>query len=158
MKQTADYTKAYHAGLIPHRKTKAEKMGIANEPGNMKVVNSSPMAKRYHKRYYGQNKTKAWRNQLKIKFKITAEQYECIHKSHGGVCAICHMSESLVAPDGTLRRLSVDHDHLCCKGLRSCGKCIRGLLCSSCNFAIGHLADDEARIMDALAYVRKWKR
>jgi hypothetical protein len=30
----------------------------------------------------------------------------------------------------------VDHDHACCqKKNRSCGKCIRGLLCHTCNIA-----------------------
>ena len=27
----------------------------------------------------------------------------------------------------------IDHDHRCCPGSESCGKCIRGILCSSCN-------------------------
>jgi hypothetical protein len=34
----------------------------------------------------------------------------------------------------------VDHDHSCC-GLASCGKCVRGLLCRSCNGVIGGTRD-----------------
>ena len=29
--------------------------------------------------------------------------------------------------------LEVDHDHSCCEGGNSCGKCIRGVLCRGCN-------------------------
>jgi Recombination endonuclease VII len=47
----------------------------------------------------------------------------------------------------------IDHDHACCGAGRSCGKCVRGLLCSRCNTALGLLEDDAARVAAALAYL-----
>lgn len=47
-------------------------------------------------------------------------------------------------------RLVVDHDHACCPGERSCGNCIRGLICFQCNAAAGMLQNDSS-IARALA-------
>jgi hypothetical protein len=69
---------------------------------------------------------------------VTLEQYERMLTEQDGRCAICGRVEAY--SDG--RRWCVDHDHSCCPGDRSCGKCVRGLLCHRCNFAIGLLNDD----------------
>lgn len=69
---------------------------------------------------------------LQHRYSITIEQYEDLLESQGFRCAICRVEESQ-----TGKALSVDHDHACCAGRRSCGKCIRGLLCYSCNTHLG---------------------
>ena len=67
-------------------------------------------------------------------FGITVEQYEKMYAEQNGCCAMCGKSEK---ENG--RQLAIDHDHSCCpEPLRSCGKCIRGLLCSDCNVALGY--------------------
>jgi hypothetical protein len=61
-------------------------------------------------------------------------------------CAICHKKSSMI-------RLSVDHDHKCCpydKNSKKCGKCVRGLLCNSCNTGIGVLQEN-VEILDRAA-------
>lgn len=50
-------------------------------------------------------------------------------------------------------KLSIDHDHRCCPGTFSCGKCIRGCLCRSCNQGIGMLGDCVAGVQRALEYL-----
>ena len=63
-------------------------------------------------------------------YRITPERYDAILASQNGCCAICG------GHDG-YKRLAVDHDHNCCPGRNSCGKCVRGLLCENCNHGLG---------------------
>lgn len=88
---------------------------------------------------------------LKRIHNISAEQFEALLASQGGGCAICGVLQA----DSRGRRLYVDHDHGCCSGRTSCGKCVRGLLCNACNVAIGILGDDPERLESAIRYVLK---
>lgn len=55
------------------------------------------------------------------------------------------------------RALSVDHDHTCCPDSRSCGKCIRGLLCQTCNVGIGMFADRLDIMYNAISYLKDYE-
>lgn len=74
---------------------------------------------------------------LRMLYKLTPEQYDAILQSQGGGCKICGR-----VPDETKKNFSVDHDHSCCPGRYSCGKCIRGILCNRCNVVLGFIQDD----------------
>ena len=50
--------------------------------------------------------------------------------------------------------LAVDHDHECCSGKYSCGRCIRGFLCNNCNNGLGRFRDDPALLESAIKYLR----
>lgn len=93
---------------------------------------------------------RARRSNLWQNYRIREPEYEEMLQRQGGVCAIC------LRPPG-VKPLSVDHDHSCCKGKNSCGKCIRGLLCGRCNSAIGYLDDSTDALRRALAYIEERK-
>lgn len=78
---------------------------------------------------------------LVTKYGMTVEDYEAMLAEQGGVCAVCER------PPKTGRRLAVDHDHACCPGEGSCGKCVRGLLCTTCNTWLGFYENREWRDM-----------
>ncbi|WP_420823252.1 MULTISPECIES: endonuclease domain-containing protein [Streptomyces] len=48
------------------------------------------------------------------------------------VCALCQAGPS-VEPSPDAPSFWHDHDHRCCPSGRSCGRCVRGLLCLPCN-------------------------
>lgn len=54
---------------------------------------------------------------------------------------------------GAVARLTIDHDHSCCDRQGSCGRCVRGMLCSSCNSTLGHAKDDVDRLKGLIAYL-----
>jgi hypothetical protein len=49
-----------------------------------------------------------------------------------------------------------DHNHTCCPGNYSCGKCFRGILHGVCNAAIGGLKDNPIRAANAVEYLSKY--
>lgn len=92
-----------------------------------------------------------WRERsLWINYRMRLADYDAMFEAQLGCCAICDRHQREFK-----RRLAVDHDHKCCPSQRSCGKCVRGLLCQNCNHGIGCLREDPALFAKALAYLRK---
>ena len=87
--------------------------------------------------------------QLWSRYRMTVERFEQILADQGGVCAICGTDE----PGGT-GTWHIDHDHTCCPGRKSCGKCIRGLLCARCNFFILSVIEGPL-LQRALSYIQR---
>jgi hypothetical protein len=88
------------------------------------------------------------RYHLKRRYGMTLEDYDAMLKRQGGGCAVCHAT-----PGG--RVLHVDHDHSCCPmdADKTCGQCIRGLLCDDCNRGLGSFQDNPDLLMAAAAYL-----
>ena len=61
-----------------------------------------------------------------------------------GMCWICRENPAT----------HIDHDHSCCDKPNSCGNCVRGILCASCNTGIGFLQDDVQILQAAIEYLK----
>jgi hypothetical protein len=81
-------------------------------------------------------------------YSITPAVYAALYRLQGGTCAICQRAT------GARKRLAVDHDHSCCDAPTSCGRCVRGLLCKSCNQMLGRMRDSPEAFERAAAYLR----
>lgn len=77
----------------------------------------------------------------KYTYGITPELFNCMYQEQGGRCKLCEK------PFLNTKDTHVDHDHDT--------KEIRGLLCHTCNTALGKLGDNAEGIRKALAYLTK---
>lgn len=102
----------------------------------------------YHKRYMSSyNKTHGRRNTLKYRYGITEEDVLARLVEQNG-CAICHIENA--------KKWCVDHDHGCCPTTRkTCGKCVRGILCDPCNVGIAKLKDSPTIMAAAIEYLTR---
>jgi hypothetical protein len=79
-----------------------------------------------------------------LKYGISSEDYADMNERQQGKCAICG---KLPGDRNHHTRLDVDHDHKT--------KRVRGLLCNSCNKALGLLYDDPKLLASAILYLDK---
>lgn len=86
-------------------------------------------------RAYDPEVARLWRHKYRFsKYGLTEEQFYARLASQGNACAMCREQ---FRDD---QQVYVDHDHACCpEEGKSCGKCVRGLLCLRCNAALGHI-------------------
>jgi hypothetical protein len=80
-------------------------------------------------------------------YNLTPEAYEALRERYSGLCWLCRRN----------RGRQVDHDHKCCVGKTSCGKCVRGLLCGPCNKFLGHIRDNPEIAMNIVTYLDEYK-
>ncbi len=81
------------------------------------------------------------KHRLRSKFDMSIEDYNTLLENQQGRCAICNRHQ-----DDLTRRLAVDHCHQTNR--------IRGLLCTSCNSAIGILGDTTESLQKVVEYLR----
>jgi len=99
-----------------------------------------------------------FKHALKSRYGLTVEEYRQRVSDQGGLCALCGK------PPLAGTALVPDHDHTCCATTvnlrKTCGKCLRGLLCKRCNTLLGHVEVlmREGLFEKGLEYIERWKR
>lgn len=96
--------------------------------------------------YIKDNPSKRSKQDPKRKFKrhgLTEEQYNKFFNLFNGKRHACQERDAT----------NIDHDHSCCSGAYSCGKCVRGVLCNQCNTALGLLQDSPEKINNLIRYI-----
>jgi Recombination endonuclease VII len=91
------------------------------------------------------NKQKVWENKIQYRYGITKEDYHYLLEKQKGCCAICG-TDNPSSKSKKHNYFSIDHCHFTGK--------IRGLLCATCNSAIGLLGDCPQTIEKASMYLR----
>lgn len=79
-------------------------------------------------------------------YRLSAMQLDMLYRR--GKCDSC--GDSL-----ELGEMMIDHDHACCGTKRTCGQCVRGILCGACNAGLGSFGDDTRRLVSAIAYLER---
>jgi len=100
-----------------------------------KVYTNSKRGKQVRRRY-----------SIQTNYGITLEDEIKLKELQDNKCAICETE--LV--EG---RTALDHDHSCCTSQRTCGKCTRGFLCTSCNVGLGMFKDSIPKLIGAIRYL-----
>jgi len=114
----------------------SKKYGLANKE---KI---SEYAKKYYELYKEEYRIYQKKHNIQS-YGITMNDYDNMYIEQNGVCAICGKPETRYKGDKQV--LSIDHDHVTGK--------VRGLLCNSCNTAIGLFKDDLGILASAFEYL-----
>lgn len=86
------------------------------------------------------NPTRKRDQALWTKYRLRPHEFEAMLTAQNNLCAICHLEF------GPARAANVDHDHNCCNSVKSCGNCVRGLLCKSCNTKLGWIDKHQSSV------------
>jgi hypothetical protein len=76
--------------------------------------------------------------------KLTEKTFQEMVDKYDGKCYACNINKAT----------NIDHDHSCCSGSRSCGKCVRGVLCNQCNTALGLVKDSKETLNNLINYLK----
>ena len=107
-------------------------------PDRVAVSKAKNNLSAYHRSYHRRHK-----------YGLSEEDCRAWLVKQGGACAVCRMPLSIMA------RFTIDHDHKCCDSVKTCGKCVRGILCNTCNAGLGYLKDSIDLLLQAVDYLRR---
>ena len=148
----ANYYKNHEKMLARGRAQHAKHKEKRNATTRTKRAANPEKAREYANNHYAENKDhirKYHRDATRLnRSGINAKSFAHMLWKQAGLCASC--TEPMAPGGGT----HIDHDHACCPGKTSCGKCVRGLICRGCNHAAGLLRDSELNARGLGEYLR----
>lgn len=145
--------------LINFYKDSKSRDGLSNRCKScIKVVksryyaNNSEKEKQKCREWKKKNPNKVHAANIRNSYSLSADSYIMMLFSQNHACAICKQHKSLNTKDknGKPRNLAVDHCHKTNK--------VRGLLCYSCNLALGMLKDDVLNARALIEYLEKYEQ
>lgn len=86
---------------------------------------------------------------IKTNYGLSRDEYATLLDAQNGGCYICGVAEDYG------KALCVDHDHNCCPGEKSCGRCVRKLLCNRHNLLLGHARDSRDELLRLVEYLEE---
>lgn len=112
-------------------------------------------------RKQNQDRSAAWKkdNPERARQTYIAQKYHVdflgLWAEQGGLCAICG-KPLLIDKKRGRDNVVVEHDHSCCPGPASCGRCVRGLAHSHCNIMLGMGDEDPELLRAGASYLEGW--
>ena len=107
--------------------------------------NPGPRCATHHRAWTKRGKERSADSRRADNFGLTGSTYRELIAFQGGKCGACG--------GGSGKRFAVDHDHKCCPGPKSCGRCVRGGLCARCNSTLASFRDDPAKLRALAEYL-----
>lgn len=139
--QNVEYMREYYAKNREKFKRTPEQQQRHNERRRSRYANDPEYAERIRQSMREIDPSKRRNKRLQSTYGISQSDYEQMLLDQGFCCKICGSKHQ----EKRGKRLHVDHCHT--KGH------VRGLLCTSCNTALGKLRDDVVRLKAAIKYL-----
>ena len=149
--QRKKYYSLHKKKILELEKTRRESLeyGPAKREYDKQRYSSNPEKRKLQsKTYYYKNKDKRKHYLLKTKYGLSLEDYKNKWIFQNGKCEICARAFSESDRLSKSHSLVVDHNHSTSR--------VRGLLCNSCNRALGLFQDNDILIQNAHKYLTKW--
>ena len=130
------------SGLASHCKT-CKRIGAKERQARYRANNKQKIAISWSQYYYSNKASK---------YGLSRAQFDAIVEKQNNRCAVCRSEFTVDSPP------HVDHDHACCSSRKkSCGKCLRELLCRLCNLGLGYFKDSPELLQAAIVYLSRYK-
>lgn len=88
----------------------------------------------------------------KQRFGITLEERDERIKNQDNKCIICNLDFTKI------NKPCIDHDHHCCSSYKTCGKCVRDIICHRCNKVLGFVNENIKVLQNIISYLEKYDR